>query len=180
MCIYAQAYYVYIMYMSMFFSYFAEYKSEISKNLVFCSHSTILQNLRLKIFRKVLIFFEHRANLQELIWITHPRNSGFVRFRFVNHFQSLLLFNVFSTSMGTWIFDISFKEHFCMNYSFTKQCGESKKDLSQFNRLYTFVWRLKWVLKDCYIVMRCFKKPLLLLLEKLRMRNSILVHEIID
>ena len=35
------------------------------------------------------IFFEH---LQELIWITHSRNSGFVRFRFVNLFERFLTF----------------------------------------------------------------------------------------
>ena len=48
-----------------------------------------------------------------------------------------------------------------------------------------FVQRIKWVLKDFYIVMRrferlCFKKSLLLILKKFRMKNSILDHEIID
>ena len=48
-----------------------------------------------------------------------------------------------------------------------------------------FVRRLKWVLKDCYIVMRCFSKSLLLLLENFHfelstLKNSILIHDMID
>ena len=50
-------------------------------------------------------------------------------------------------------------------------------------------WSIKWtlyvcpefsVLEDCYTVMRCFRKSLLLLLENFRIKNSILVYEIID
>ena len=50
-------------------------------------------------------------------------------------------------------------------------------------------WSIKWtlyvypefsVLEDCYTVMRCFRKSLLLLLENFSMKNSILVYEIID
>ena len=60
-----------------------------------------------------------------------------------------------------------------MSYSFTKRIEKSKKR-------YKFAQRLKRVLKDFYIVMRHFKKLLLFTLEKFRMKNSILLHEIID
>ena len=60
-----------------------------------------------------------------------------------------------------------------MSYSFTKRIEKSKKR-------YKFAQRLKRVLNDFYIVMRHFKKLLLLTLEKFRMKNSILLHEIID
>ena len=53
----------------------------------------LYQEFENKNFRRCkLIFFEHRSNLQEPIWITHSRNSGFVRFQFVNLFESFLTF----------------------------------------------------------------------------------------
>ena len=60
-----------------------------------------------------------------------------------------------------------------MSYSFTKRIEKSKKRCK-------FAQRLKRVLKDFYIVMRHFMKLLLLTLEKFRMKNSILLHKIID
>ena len=80
-------------------------------------------------------------------------------------------------------FYINFEEHFWVNYFITKWSEKSKKEITRkesIKRLYTFVQRLKWVLKDFYIVMRHLKKSLLLLLENFWMKNFILVHEIID
>ena len=81
------------MFISVFFYTFSKRKFQISQNRFFCSQSNILQNFRIKIFTKMYAnIFEHRSDLQELIWITHSGNSGFIRFRFVSLFKSFLTF----------------------------------------------------------------------------------------
>ena len=88
----------------------------------------LCQNVNLKfpkfLQRYKLIFFEHRSNLQELIWITHSRSPGSSVF-----LRVFLIFNVFNTFRSTWIFYISIEEHFWMNYSFTKWSEKRKKEI---------------------------------------------------
>ena len=57
---------------------------------------------------------------------------------------------------------------------------KKKKEVVNKTDSIRLVQRFKWVLKIFCIVMRRFKKSLLLLLENFLMKNSILVHEIID
>ena len=72
--------------------------------------------------RRQLIFFEHRSNLQELIWITLPETQVLWDFDSPIFLRIFLLFKVFNISRRTWIFNISTFELF-----FRKRGEKSKK-----------------------------------------------------
>ena len=65
-----------------------------------------------------------------------------------------------------------------MNYSFTKRSEKSRKEIKQ--TLHVCTETQVGFKIFLHLVMRRFKKLLLLLLENFRMKNSILLHKIID